>query len=190
MRRSLHEDGAQCRPGRVTLVILQMPDTLSPLAVSIRRATLPATILALLLAGLGLLVYPGAWAEWQGALPGLAGVTIVLGLYAILAWWGSARVERRDQRLLRLALAFGLAAAAIYSAEIVLEYVLLPSDNTTYGLVEFGLVFLTYLAAGLIAALQTRRARNGPLAALGAALISTLLWYSVLLAVTYLMKGA
>ena len=29
----------------------------------------------------------------------------------------------------------------------------------------------------------------GPLAALGAALISTLLWYSVLLAVTYLMKG-
>ena len=65
----------------------------------------------------------------------------------------------------------------------------MPSDNTSYGLVEFGLVFLAYLAAGLLAALQTRRARNGLLAALGAALVSTLLWYIVLLGVSYLMKG-
>ena len=56
-------------------------------------------------------------------------------------------------------------------------------------MVEFGLVFLSYLTAGFIAALQTRLARNGLLAALGAALISTLLWYIVLLTITYAMKG-
>src|SRR2546427_816444 len=64
-----------------------------------------------------------------------------------------------------------------------------PRDNTNYGLVEFGLVFLCYLAAGIFAAVQTRRARNGLLVAVGAALLSTLLWYIVFLAITYTMKG-
>jgi hypothetical protein len=166
-----------------------MPTTLSPLSQTLRRAVLLAALLALLLAGLGFLVYPGAQAAWQDCLPGLVAVAIVLAVYAVLGGWGAARLERRDQRLLRLALVCGLVAAAIYAGEIILEYVLLPSDNTPYGLVEFGLVFLSDLVAGLLAALQTRRARNGPLAALGAALISTLLWYVVLLALTYLMKG-
>jgi len=188
MRRSLLEVGPES-PDPGPAVIPTMPDTQPTLAPTLRRAVLLAALLALLLAGLGLLVYPGALAHWQSALPGLIGVTIVLGLYAALSGWGAGRLERRDARLLRLALAFGLAAAAIYAGEIVLEYVLLPSDNTPYGLVEFGLVFLAYLAAGLLAALQTRRARNGPLAALGAALISTLLWYIALLGVSYLMRG-
>jgi len=166
-----------------------MPNLPSPLALNVRRAIALGALLALLLAGLGFLVYPGAQAEWRSSLPGLIAVTIVLGLYAGLGGWGLARLERRDAWLLRLALACGLAAGAVYALEIVLEYVLLPSDNTPYGLVEFGLVFLAYLVAGLLAAVQTRRARNGPLAALGAAIVSTLLWYIVFLAVTYVMRG-
>ncbi len=146
-------------------------------------------MLAALLASLGLVVFPAALAEWQISLPGLAAVVIVLGVYALLGAWGAARLERIDPRLLRLALGFGFVAAAIYAAEIVLEYVLLPRDNTRYGLVEFGLVFLSYLTAGFTAALHTRRVRNGMMAAVGAALISTLLWYIVLLATTYVMKG-
>jgi hypothetical protein len=155
----------------------------------LRRVFLAGVGLAVLLAGLGLLVYPTALAEWQSMLPGLAAVIIVLGAYALLGAWGTSRLERLDARLPRLAMIFGLLAAVVYAAEIVLEYMLQPRDNTNYGLAEFGLVFLLYLLAGLVAARQTRRARNGPLAAMGAALVSTLLWYIVLLAITYALKG-
>ena len=150
-----------------------------------RRALFLAASLAVLLAEVGLRVYPAAQAAWQQELPGLLGVTILLSVYALLGTWGAARLEQRDARLLRLAFVFGLAAAAVYAVEIWLEYIWLPPDNTSYGLVEFGLVFLLYLAAGL----QTRHARNGLLAAVGAALVSTLLWYLVVLATTYVMHG-
>jgi len=145
--------------------------------------------MAALLACVGLLVFPAARAEWRSTLPGLTAVITVLGFYALLGAWGATRLERVDRRLLRMALVFGFVAGVIYAAEILLEYLLLPSDNTRYGLVEFGLVFLSYVTAGFIAALKTRRARNGLMTAVGAALISTLLWYIVLLATTYAMKG-
>ena len=101
-------------------------------------------------------------------MPGLAGVGLALSAYALLGFWGAKRLERGDGRLLQIAVGFGLVATAIYAAEIVLEYVLLPSDNTRYGYFEFGLVFLSYLTAGVIAGLQTRRARNGLMVAVGA----------------------
>lgn len=166
-----------------------MPTSPAFLVSAVRRAWICAVGLAVLLAGLGLRVFPSALAEWKSTLPGFAAVIIVLCGYALLGAWGAARLERRDPRLLRLALGFGLSAAAIYATEIVLEYVLLPRDNTRYGGVEFGLVFLCYLTAGFIAALQTRRSRNGLMAAVGAALIATLLWYIVVLSITYAMKG-
>jgi hypothetical protein len=163
--------------------------TTSRLSLAIQRLIPGAALLAAVLAGLGLLVYPGAQAQWREIWPGAVAVAIILLIYGLLGRWLPARLERRDQGLLRLALAVGLAAAAVYAVEIVLEYVLLPVDNTPYGLVEFGLVFLCYLAGGLVAALQTRKARNGVWAALGAALVSTLVWYIVFLAVTYAFKG-
>ena len=166
-----------------------IPTSPAPLAPAVRGAWICAAIVAALLASLGLLMFPAALAEWQRTLPGLAAVIIALSSYALLGAWGAARLERVDRRLLRLALVFGLVVAAIYATEILLEYVLLPRDNTRYGVVEFGLVFLSHLTAGFIAALQTRLARNGLMAAVGSALISTLLWYIVLLAITYAMKG-
>jgi hypothetical protein len=83
MRRSLLEVERASRRGRVTLVILHMPTTLSPLSQTLRRAVLLAALLALLLAGLGFLVYPGAQAAWQDCLPGLVAVAIVLAVYAV-----------------------------------------------------------------------------------------------------------
>ncbi|MGA7412253.1 MAG: hypothetical protein WBW33_17380 [Bryobacteraceae bacterium] len=141
-----------------------MPTSPAPLAPAVRGAWICAAILAALLASLGLLMFPAALAEWQRTLPGLAAVIIALSSYALLGAWGAARLERVDRRLLRLALVFGLVAAAIYATEILLEY-MFPRDNTSYGVVEFGLVFLSYLTAGFIAALQTRLARNGLMAA-------------------------
>ena len=168
------------------MTILTAP---SRLAVTVQRGIVMAAALAAGLAGLGLLVYRGAQSEWRAILPGVIAVAVMLIAYGLLGGWLPARLERRDRRLLRLALAFGLAAGAVYAAEIVLEYVFLPADNTPYGLAEFGLVFLCYLAAGLVAALLTRQARNGALAAIDAALISTLVWYIAFLGVTYVFKG-
>lgn len=158
-------------------------------ASAIRRVFTLAVILTAILVGLGLRVFPAALSSWKGTVPGLAGVGTVLGAYAMLGTWGAARLEQIDVRLLRLSVTVGLVSGAIYAIEIMLEYVLLPKDNTRYGYFEFGLVFLCYFIAGLLAGLWTRRALNGLFAALGASLISTLLWYLVLLAITYVMKG-
>lgn len=162
------------------------PRTIAPL---LRRMFICAALLAALLVGVGLFVFPAARTEWRGTLPGLAGVGIVLVGYALFGVWGTSRLERTDERLLPIAVSFGLIGAAIYAAEIILEYVFLPGDNTRYGYVEFGLVLLSYLATGYTVGLKTRRVRNGLMAAVGAALISTLVWYIVLLAITYVMKG-
>lgn len=159
------------------------------LATVLRRTLVFATVLAAVLVGAGLLVFPGTLLDWKGTLPGLAGVAAVLGAYAVLGRRGIAHIQREDPRLLRLALWFGVAAGAVYATEILVEYVLLPNDNTPYGYVEFGLVFLAYLLSGFMASVQTRRALSGPKVAIGSALISTLLWYIVLLTTTYVMKG-
>ncbi len=166
-----------------------MTDSARPLAPMLLRVLMVSAGLAALLAGLGLLVFTTALADWQHALLGLAAVLLVLAGYAGLGGWGIPRIERLDARLLRVGLAFGLAAAIVYTAEVVLEYIVLPSDNTNWGLVEFGLVFLCYLLAGLWAGRQTGRARYGMVAAASAALVSTLVWYIVVLASTYVMHG-
>ena len=44
-----------------------MPNTVSPLALTVRRASILAAIVALVLAGLGLLMYPGARAASRAA---------------------------------------------------------------------------------------------------------------------------
>ncbi len=72
---------------------------------------------------------------------------------------------------------------------MLLEYILLPEDNTPFGLVEFGSVFFLWLMAGVSAAYQTRRTRDGTLAALSSALISSLIWFIAALAIYYLFRG-
>ncbi|MGO4880619.1 MAG: hypothetical protein ACLP59_07335 [Bryobacteraceae bacterium] len=95
-------------------------------------------------------------AQLPGSLAPAASRALIFAAYALLGAWGAERLERINRRLLRLALGFGLAAAGIYAAEIVLEYLLLPRDNTQYGLVEFGPVFLCYLTA--VSSRRSRRA--------------------------------
>jgi hypothetical protein len=114
---------------------------------------------------------------------------VILVVYGIAGAWLPPRLERRDPLLLRAAITFGLLAGAVYAGEIVLEYVTLPANNSPYALIEFGAIFVVYFAAGLTAARRTGRTRDGISAAVTAALISTLIWYIVLLAVTFAMRG-
>ena len=127
------------------------------------RALMMGVSAAALLAGLGLAVFPTTLANSQGALGGLIGVCVILTLYGVAAVWLPPRLGLRQPWLLRAAITFGLLAGAVYAGEIVLEYLLLPADNTPYGLVEFGAIFLLYFAAGLYSAWRSGRARDGPI---------------------------
>ncbi len=154
-----------------------MPIVNCPAAHAVQRSVMVSVVLAAVLVLSGLAIFPASRVEWKETLPGLLGVGVVLGAYALLGVRGASHLERTNGRLLRIAIGFGLFAASIYAIEIVLEYVLLPRDNTRYGYVEFGLIFLCYLGAGFIAGLTTSRVRSGLNTAMGAALISTLVWY-------------
>jgi hypothetical protein len=142
---------------------------------------------ALLLAGL--LVFRGAWEDLPAVLPGLGGSIAVLILYGLLAWFWLPRLLRRDGQSLLWSQRLGLAAGAVFAIEILLEYILLPADNSRWGLVEFGLVFALYLAAAVAAAWQTRRFSRGLVSALWAALAASLIWLAAVLLITYLFHG-
>ena len=83
----------------------------------------------------------------------------------------------------------GFAAAAIYAGEIVLEYAVQPADNTSWGLAEFAAVFACFAMAGAGGAARSRRMWPALQAALWTAVMATLVWYVVLLAVTYALRG-
>jgi hypothetical protein len=110
---------------------------------------------------------------------GLAAAEAMLLAYAAIAFFTSPRTPVAAG----YGAGFGLAAGAVYAVEIVLEYVLLPADNTPYGLVEFGAVFAVFAAAGATAAWRTQRFKSGLGAAVWTAMLSALIWYAVLIAV-------
>lgn len=62
--------------------------------------------------------------------------------------------------VIRTAWLAGLAAGAVYAVEIMLEYAFLPRDNTPYGYVEFGTVFLIYALAAAMLARARQPVRN------------------------------
>jgi hypothetical protein len=99
---------------------------------------------------------------------------VILLVYALLAVLVLPRLDRLHPRILKLALLFGLIAGAIFAGEIILEYILLPADNTHYGLVEFGSVFTLYFLAGLAVAYPSKSVRQAVLTAVGAVELAAL----------------
>jgi hypothetical protein len=139
-------------------------------------------------AGLALLAV-GLFPAPETRLLRLVPAGIILGLYALAGVWALPQIFTTGSQSLKLAVRFGLLAGGIYAVEILLEYLLLPANNSLFGLAEFSLIFLAYLACGLAAARQTGALRSGTAAAGAAGLISTLIWWLVLLAATYLFWG-
>jgi len=69
---------------------------------------------------------------------GIIAMCLILIVYALVGYFIFPRI---DPEILNLIAAFGLLAGFIFAGEILLEYVLLPKDNTNWGLIEFGSVF-------------------------------------------------
>jgi hypothetical protein len=149
------------------------------------RAILQGAALAAALVIFGAATTPGFLAS-KGGVIGIAATLAILAAYGLAGrfWASRARPET-----LRTAGRFALAAGAVYAAEIVLEYALLPKDNTPWGVVEFCLVFLVIAAAGATAAWRGRRLRTGLVAGVWTAMGASLIWYVVLLAVFYAFRG-
>ena len=107
-----------------------------------------------------------------------------------MAAWGPARLDRRHPAILRGAVTFGLLAGAVFAAEIVLEYVLLPANNSRFGMVEFGTVFGLYFVAAFVAALRSRSVPNAVLTSVASAFIASLIWVITVLTVFYVFRGS
>ena len=113
----------------------------------------------------------------------------------LLAYGGMAALcplplYRLHAGILRWGLIFGLLAGAVFSGEIILEYILLPADNSRYRMVEFGTVFLLYLAAGFTSATATRSVKNAIFTSLASAFIGSIIWTITVLGVFYTFRGS
>jgi hypothetical protein len=121
---------------------------------------------------------------------GLAADFAVLAAYGGIAWWAVPATGRRDPRLLATAVILGGMSGVVFSAEILLEYALLPVDNTPFGYAEYGTVLTLYLAAAFATAYRTGKIGRGVLAATWAAAIGSTVWLGCILATTYLFHGS
>jgi hypothetical protein len=140
------------------------------------------------LVAFGLVLYGQVHISHTSALS-LAGAGIILLSYATLGWKGPALLGRQAPVVPTVIISLGLLAGAIFTGEMVLEYILLPADNTRYGYVEFGSVFLLYLIAGVIPALNRLPFRSSVLSGVATAIISSLIWFVAVLACFYLFYG-
>lgn len=154
---------------------------------ALRWTIVAAAGLSVALVVLGAVATPGVLAAGSGWLGPLAAGGMA-GLYGLVGAWGLTPARRRPE-IVAWAARAGFAAAAIYAGEIVLEYVRQPADNTAWGLVEFAAVFACFAMAGAGAAARSRRMWPAIQAALWTAVVATLVWYAVLLAVSLAFRG-
>jgi hypothetical protein len=139
---------------------------------------------ALLLIGYGVVLVPTT------SLLSVVAAALVLMLYAVVGWTILPRIEQHNPVVLGLAMWAGLLAGVIFVVETLLEYSVLPADNTAFGLIEFGLVFLIYAGTSGLLTYRRYRLREGVLGAVVAALLSSLIWCIITLAVFYLFYGS
>ena len=128
------------------------------------------------------------WALIRATNPlNLAGAGAILIIYGLVFYFGLSRLS---PDVLKWAQLFGLLAGAVFIAEILLEYALLPTDNTSWGVVEFALVFALYFLSSFWAAYRNQSFRAGVLTVVPTAMLSSLLWLIAVLAVFYIFRGS
>ena len=169
---------------------MNMPGIDSKFPRQLRLGFLGGTALAVGLTIYGAILVPASLDGSGGWISILAAVGILL-VYAAVGFWGIPAAWRAYPQSLRLSVQFGLAAGAIFAAEIILEYLLLPDTrtNTWMGYAEFGGVFILFFIAGWLGARRSGKLRAGLQAAFWCALLASLLWLNVLLLTHYAFHG-
>jgi hypothetical protein len=154
-----------------------------PVQNGLSRGFLLGSLTALLLIAYGVFRTPTT------SMLSVAAAALVLVVYAAIGWFSIPRLAASAPAILSVAQLAGGLAGTIFAAEIILEYLLLPTDNTRLGLIEFGLVFAVYACAGGWLTLRRQRLRDGVLGAVTAALISSLIWCVAIFVLYYLFAG-
>ncbi len=147
----------------------------------IRNSFLACILFGLLLVVLGWRLVPTI------SLVSLAGVCFVLVAYALTAFFGFPRLRPEN---LHLAGRFGLLAGAIFATEIILEYVLLPRDNSSWGLIEYALVFAVIFGAGVALAYRSKGIRYGIQGSVVSGMLASVIWLIFVLLVFYIFRGS
>lgn len=137
--------------------------------------------LNLVLIVFSLIRFPAA--GWLHAAP----VLVMLVIYAVTVW-GACRLSVPPP--LNWGLILGAAAGLVLGGEVVLEYILLPADNSLYGLAEYGLFSLLLIICGTLTFRESRSLKAATLAGLWAGMLGSLIWYAVLLLVFHLLFGS
>jgi hypothetical protein len=157
------------------------PTNRPALAENTRRIFLVGVLLGLAL------VLLGWWLVPSTSLLSVCGAGLILIIYGLVGYFGFPRLGSATLRPVGIS---GLLASAVFAGEIILEYVFLPRDNTSWGWVEFGSVFAIYFLTSLVIAYRCRSLRQGLLAALGSAMLSSVIWLIFALLVFYIFRGS
>jgi hypothetical protein len=150
----------------------------------LQKSLLFAVLVALALVVAGRLFVPAT------SLISTTAASAILLAYGGIAALCPIRLHRRHPEILRWAVIFGLLAGAVFAGEIILEYILLPTDNRQYGMVEFGTVFALYFASAFVSALRSLSIKNAALTSVTSAFIASLIWVITVLAVFYAFRGS
>ena len=122
-------------------------------------------------------------------LSGLAGNLVILITYGLAFQLWFLRLETRAPEVLQAGWQTGLVIGVVFVMEMLLEYVLTPSDNSLLGLVEYGTVFVIILLLSAWMAYHTGKFRNGLFTAILGAMIGSMIWFMAILAFYYLFYG-
>ncbi len=150
----------------------------------LRNSLLFGVLVALALVIAGRLLVPTT-----SLLSTMAASTMLLA-YGAMAVLCPIRLHRRHPDILHWAMFFGLLAGAVFGGEIILEYLLVPSDNRHYAMVEFGTVFVLYFASAFVSALRSLGIKNAVFTSVASAFIASLVWVITVLAVFYAFRGS
>ena len=140
------------------------------------------------LAAAGLVLY-GKLRFPETSVLSLLGAFIVLGLYGLAGWLSPQILSRQPKPVSQVIKRAGLLGGGIFLSEIALEYIVLPANNTWFGIVEFGSVFAVYFMVGVLLAYQRAPFGAGVVTGVGTAMTSSLLWYIAILVSFYLFLG-
>jgi hypothetical protein len=118
-----------------------------------------------------------------------AGIIIFI-IYGLNGWLNTSSIQKITPDLLRISITLGLLASTVFASEIILEYILIPKDNTLWEFLEYGIVFTLYFLSGLIGTYRTNKLWQGVIASVGSSVIATLLWAIFTLVVFYAFLGS
>ncbi len=137
-------------------------------------------ILNLILIAFSLIRFPTA------GLLNASPVIVLLILYGMAVRWVWIRMMPPSQSW---GLRLGAIAGLILGGEVLLEYILLPKDNSFFGLVEYGLFLVLLIASGLLSYKEHRSLKGSAQAGLWTGMIGSLIWYGMVMTSFHLFWG-